>query len=186
MDCTHVGPIPVTTPARTLIDLGAVASWLRVEEAFDGGERDELTTCGVVARRHAQVRKQGRRGVGPMAIVLDRRTERPPKEVIERRFLRLLEKAGIPLPECQHEIVLPSGRQVFIDAAHVDLRLAWELDGHGSHATRAQRADDNARAGEIEDLGWKLRRFTYEQVMHERAAVVRAVRSAITSRSCGL
>ena len=35
-DCTFVGPIPVTTPARTLIDLGAVVRWERVEEAFDG------------------------------------------------------------------------------------------------------------------------------------------------------
>src|SRR5207237_7435701 len=42
VDYTHVGPIPVTTPARTLIDLGAVTRWEPVEEALDGAERVEL------------------------------------------------------------------------------------------------------------------------------------------------
>jgi predicted transcriptional regulator of viral defense system len=68
-DCCHVGPIPVTTPSRTLIDLGAVKGWQRVEEAFDGAERDRTTARIAVTDRHREIRKRGRRGVGPMAVV---------------------------------------------------------------------------------------------------------------------
>jgi len=184
-DCTMLGPIPVTTPARTLIDLGAVTGWERVEEMFDGAERDSIVVDAVVSRRHAEVRRQGRNGVGPMAVVLEGRGGQPPKYVIERRFLRILERADLPRPECQYPIELPSGRTIYTDAAHVAPKLAWELDGHGAHATRRQRAADHARANEIEDLGWQLRRFTYEQVMHDPALVARAVRNALAARFCG-
>ena len=184
VDYTHVGPIPVTTPARTLIDLGAVTRWERVEEAFDGAERDELAERFSVVKRHAQVRRQGRRGVGPMGVVLRHRLLVPPEYVIERRFVRLLENAGLPLPELQYEVELPNGRKAYLDAAYPAVTLGWELDGHGTHATRKQRSADNARASLLADVGWDLRRFTYEQVMHDGGAVVRAVRSAIRIRSC--
>jgi hypothetical protein len=183
-DCVYVGPIPVTSPARTLIDLGAVARWERVEEAFDGVERDALVPREQVAGRHAEVRKRGRRGVGPMAVVLDRRLEMPPHYVIERRFIRLFENTDLPMPELQHEVVRPSGGSAFIDAALPLAKLGWELDGHGAHATRKQRRNDYVRAGELADLGWDIRRFTYEQVMFEGASVVHAVRAAMRSRSC--
>jgi hypothetical protein len=183
-DYVHVGPIPVTSPARTLIDLGAVSRWERVEEAFDGAERDELTERFRVVKRHAQVRRQGRNGVGPMAIVLRGRLDVPPKYVIERRFVRLLENAGLPMPELQYEVELPNRRKVYIDAAHPAPMLAWELDGHGAHATRKQRAADNKRASALSDLGWAVRRFTYEEVMEEGSAVVLTVRAALRARSC--
>ena len=184
VDYTHVGPIPVTTPARTLIDLGAVTRWERVEEAFDGAERDDLAERFAVVKRHAQVRRQGRRGVGPMGVVLRNRLRVPPKYVIERRFVRLLENAGLPLPELQYEVALPNGRKAYLDAAYPALTLGWELDGHGAHATRVQRSADNARASHLADVGWDLRRFTYEQVMHDGGAVVRTVRAALHVRSC--
>jgi very-short-patch-repair endonuclease len=183
-DCTHIGPIPVTTPERTLIDLGAVQRWERVEEAFDGAERDATANRDVAAARHAQVRRRGRRGVGAMAIVLMNRPATGPQSVLERRFLRILDNASLPTPVCQFQVELPTGRRVYIDAAYPTLTLGFEIDGHGSHATRKQRAADNRRASALADLGWDLRRFTYEQVMDDGPAVVRAVRSAITARSC--
>ena len=120
-----------------------------------------------------------------MAVVLDRRGPRPPTQLIERRFLRLLEQAGLPRPECQYELKLPNGRRAFLDAAYAPLHLGFEIDGHGSHATKAQRAADNQRASMIVDLGWTLHRFTYEQIVNDGAAVVQTVRSALQTRSCG-
>jgi hypothetical protein len=37
----------------------------------------------------------------------------------------------------------------------------------------------------IADLGWTLRRFTYDQIVNDGAAVVQAVRFALQTRSCG-
>ncbi len=182
-DRTTVGLIPVTTPERTLIDLGAVHRWRRVEEAFDGAERDGLTTTDIVQVRHAQLRKRGRNGVGPMGVVLSTRTGVPPKEVIERLFLRRLEAAHLPKPQCQYEVVLPDGRRRFIDAALVDIKLGFELDGNATHSTRRQRAADNVRTDELADLGWRISRFTWEEIRHKGALVVHRVRSAIQARS---
>ena len=142
-DVTTVAGIPVTTTERTLIDLGAVTGFERVEHAFDGAERDAVAARAVVVARHAAVRRQGRNGVGPMAVVLDRRPVAVPHSVLERAFLRLVDAANLPPPVCQHAVRLGNGRIAYIDAAYVDLTLGFELDGHGTHATRAQRAADN-------------------------------------------
>ena len=183
-DCTTIGCISVTTPERTLIDLGAVQRWERVEEAFDGAERDATANREVAARRHAEVRRKGRRGVGALALVLANRPTSGPQSVLERRFLRLLDGANIPPPECQFRVELASGRHVYLDTAYPLLMLGFELDGHGSHATRRQRSADNKRTAALADLGWDLRRFTYEQVMDDPRGVCAIVRSAIASRSC--
>jgi predicted transcriptional regulator of viral defense system/very-short-patch-repair endonuclease len=181
-DVTRIDAIPVTTAERALIDLGAVTGYERVEHAFDGAERDALADRGRVIDRHREVRRQGRNGVGPMAVVLDARPLAIPHSVLERAFARLLDAAGLPAPVFQHPVVLANGRRAFIDAAYVDLTLGFELDGHGSHATRQQRAADNRRANDLKDVGWDLRRFTYEEVMRDGARVVRTVRTAIAQR----
>jgi very-short-patch-repair endonuclease len=182
-DCRHIGPIPVTTVERSLIDLGAVIDYQRVEEAFDGAERDGAAEQMIVRARHREVRRQGRNGVGPMAVVLDGRPQGTPHSVLERAFLRLLEKADLPAPRCQHPVRLATGRIVRIDTAYVEMLLGFELDGHGSHATRAERAADNKRANALRDMGWDIRRFTYEEVMREGGHVVRTVRAALAARA---
>ncbi len=184
-DITRLGPIPVTTPARTLIDLGAVNHWRRVENAFDSAEREAQVRRRGVSIRHAEIRKRGRRGVGPMAVVLKDRPESTPESVLERRFLRLLEDASIPPPICQYQVTLANGRKAFIDAAHVVAKCAWELDGRKGHASDERRALDNARTSALQALGWNVERFTYNQVKYEGAHVVRIVRDVLARRSCG-
>src|SRR5262245_31884615 len=120
-----------------------------------------------------------------MAVVLEQRPVATPHSVLERAFLRLLERANVPAPTCQHSVTLLNGRIVRIDAAFVELVLGFELDGHGSHATRAQRAADNKRANALRDVGWDIRRFTYEEVMREGTSVARAVRVAIAQHRAG-
>ena len=183
-DTTRIGPIPITTPTRTLIDLGAVNHWRRVEDAFDSAERESHIRRSDVASRHAEIRKRGRRGVGPMAVVLKDRPESTPHSVLERRFLRLLEDASIPMPICQYEVALPNGRKAYIDAAHVQQKCAWELDGRRGHASDQRRAQDNARTSALQALSWNVERFTYDQVTNEGRAVVQIVRAVLARRSC--
>ncbi len=181
-DITEIDAIPVTTSERALIDLGAVTGYERVEDAFDGAERDAIVDRNLVIARHQQIRRQGRNGVGPMAVVLDARPLAIPHSVLERAFARLLDSACLPPPAFQHPVLLANGRRAFIDAAYVEFTLGFELDGHGSHATRAQRAADNKRANDLRDVGWELRRFTYEEVMREGPRVVRAVKAALATK----
>jgi hypothetical protein len=166
-----------------LIDLGAVTSAAAVEEAFDGAERDRLVRRGDVERRYRALRARGRNGVGAMTQILDGRVavERVPRSVLERRALDLLDRAGLPLPVLGFGVRVLSGRVYKLDFAYVEQRVGIELDGHGSHAARTARAADNVRSNALGDVNWKLRRFTYEQVMREPAMVAAAVRSALAT-----
>jgi hypothetical protein len=179
VDRDRVGPIPVTSKARTLIDLGAVVPADRVEEVFDGAERDRLVKRSEVVARYHALRAPGRNGIGAMTQVLGGRLDRVPRSVLERRMLRLLAGAGLPTPTLRHWVRLTPTIRYEIDFAYVDQQLALECDGHGSHATRRERAADNVRQARLEDAGWTFRRFTYEQVMYEPAAVAATVRTAL-------
>ena len=70
--------------------------------------------------------------------------------------------------------------------AYVSRRIAIEVDGHGSHATRRERAADNVRGNALVAAGWTLRRFTYEQVMHDAATVAATVRIALAKSAVRL
>jgi very-short-patch-repair endonuclease len=180
-DRCFVGPIPTTSPVRTLIDLGAVVSREQLEEALDGAERDGKVNRRVLERRLGELRQHGRRGTANVAAILDGRArmERLPRTVLERRMLRLLERAGLPLPVCQYPVMRRNGRTAFLDFAYVALLVAIEVDGNGSHATPAQRASDNQRSNEL--TGWRVLRFTYEDVTHRGAYVADTVGSHLSS-----
>jgi very-short-patch-repair endonuclease len=138
-----------------------------------------------VERRYRALRVRGRSGVGAMTQILDGRlaVERVPRSVLERRMFTLLRRAGLPEPEVGFRVRDLDGRAYILDFAYTDARLGLELDGHGSHATRRERAADNVRGNALADAGWRLRRFTFEQVMRDPAAVATAVRQALVAPS---
>ncbi len=187
MDRVRVGGISATSKERTLIDLRAVAPADRVEEAFDGAERDRVVRRARVEARYAALRAPGRNGIGAMTQVLDGRLarDRVPQSVLERRMLRLLERARLPRPEVGHRVRLSGSTVYVIDFAYVRHHLGIEVDGHGTHATRRERAADNARMNALENAGWSIRRFTYEQVADDPTAVAATVRAALDARPGG-
>jgi very-short-patch-repair endonuclease len=181
VDRTRIGPIRVTSRARTLIDLGAVTSADRVEEALDGAERDGRIRRRQLEQRYNALRAPGRNGVGAMTQILGARVDPGglPQSVLERRLLRLLRRARLAEPTVNHPVRLHDGKKYVLDFAYPDRLLAIEVDGHGTHATRRQRAGDNARINALEDAGWSVRRFTYEQVTNDPEGVVAAIRTAL-------
>jgi very-short-patch-repair endonuclease len=180
-DRARAGVIPVTSPARTLIDLGAVVPATWVEEAVDAAERDHAVSRAQLERRYHALRAPGRNGIGAMTQVLTGRTDpaRVPRSVLERRMIRVLRGAGLPEPVARYRVRLRGGQRYELDFAYPSARLALEVDGHAWHATRRQRAADNERAALLADHGWSIRRFTYEQVVHDREAVAQTVRRAL-------
>lgn len=179
-DITYVGPIPVTTVERTLIDLGAVSAFHRVEHATDAAEREHLVLPQGLETRHRALRAQGRNGIATMTAILADRGPVVPQSVLERAFVRLVTGAHLPHPVLQHPVDLAYGR-VFLDAAYPNRMKGFEVDGHRWHASQSQRAADNRRLRALADAGWDIRRFTYEEVMHQGVAVVHAVRAALNA-----
>lgn len=182
-DRAMVGAIPVTTPVRTLIDLGAVLRSDRLEEALDGAERDGHVDRFELIKRHAEIRQSGRNGVGVLAELLDSRhaTAEMPQSVLERRMLRLLTRAGLAEPTCQLRVPRADGRTAFLDLAYPQIRLGIELDGQAWHSTKRQRQRDHERQNQVLLSDWKILRFTYEDVTQRPEHVANLVRHALVT-----
>lgn len=73
--------------------------------------------------------------------------------------------------------------QVVIDGHHVDgligERLVMQFDGFGPHGTRAQRNKDLAEDGRLQQMGYVVLRYTYDQVLYEWPKIESTVRSVI-------
>jgi very-short-patch-repair endonuclease len=186
VDMTLVDAIPVTTAERTLVDLAARVGRNRLEEALDSGVRDRTVDVDVLRIRIAALRKRGRAGIRKLESLLGNAEDARPTTVLERRFLRELEHAGLPRPKCQVPLRRTDGTLAFVDFLFTGTGVAVEVDGHGTHATRRQRRHDNERANDLTlfaDL--TILRFTYEQVVHHPDATVSACRQALARPRSG-
>jgi hypothetical protein len=112
--------IPVTTAARTLLDIAP-----RVEESRLGAVLDHAERRGIIWRPHLRWRLrelawQGRPGVPAVRRLLDRTEGRGLGDSwLEQEGLRLIAQAGLPVPRCQVELRKAGG-----GIARVD--LFWE------------------------------------------------------------
>lgn len=180
VDVTRVGWFAVTTVARTLLDLAPMIGRRTLTRTFDDARRRDLVTTEQLRQRLAALRRKGRPGVAITESVLDVEGDAVVLgSTLERMFLELLDQWGLPRPERQVSVLRPDGTRARLDLAYLERRVAIELDGHGSHATRTERAYDSARQNDIVLDGWLVLRFTYEQVRHEPEFVVRTVRRAL-------
>jgi len=180
-DVTMIGPIPVTNAVRTLIDLGAVVTSDRLEEALDGADRDGLIDPHELILRHEQIRQSGRNGVGVLARLLDERdmSAKSPRSVLERRALRLITRAGLPEPACQVRVQRGDQRAAFLDLAYPQIRLGIELDSQQWHSTPRQRQRDLERQNQVVLSDWTMLRFTREDVARRPEHVAAMVRRAL-------
>ncbi len=78
---------------------------------------------------------------------------------LERRFLLLVEAAGLPIPEVQ---VAVEGFRV--DALWRRQRLIVELDGHATHANARVNEEDRRRELALRRAGFLVCRYTWQQV----------------------
>jgi len=166
--------IPVTTPVATLIDLANRLSQRRLEVAIN--EADKLDLTDPERLRSALASQPSRRGVPALRDVLDRRTFRLTDSELERRFLRIVREAGLPLPQ--------TGRRVNgfkVDFLWPDLGLVVETDGLRYHRTPAEQARDRLRDQTHTAAGLVALRFTHAQVRFEPKQVGETL-SAVATR----
>jgi hypothetical protein len=91
--------IPVTSPARTLLDLAAVVAPRHLELAFEEGLRSRLVSPEALGEQVG--RNPGRRGTPALRELLGLDPERVARtrSRLEGRFLHFCSEEGIPLPE---------------------------------------------------------------------------------------
>lgn len=165
-DVTAEFGIPVTTPVQTLIDMTLRLDRPGIERMIN--EADKYNLAHPPGMRRALDGRPGEPGVARLRQILDRRTFHLTKEELERRFLPLAARAGLPVPLTGQWV-----NEFEVDFYWPDLGLVVETDGLRYHRTPAEQARDRLRDQAHTAAGLTQLRFTHEQVRYEPGYVAK-------------
>jgi hypothetical protein len=177
-EITVVDGVPVTTPARTVLDLGCWYPTTSGVAAIDSLARaTEIKAADVelLAQRYP-----GRRGIARArrAVTLFDAGAQSPKET----WLRLvLVEAGLPRPQTQIPVRDEFGQAVaYLDMGWEGAKVAVEYDGDQHRTDRSQYSWDIRRLERLQHLGWIVIRV----VARDRPAdITRRVCTALSTRA---
>jgi very-short-patch-repair endonuclease/predicted transcriptional regulator of viral defense system len=168
-DVTVHRGVPVTTVARTYVDVAAIVPFAALRAMADHGVRLD----GAAVRRAAERSSNPRGRVALRRLLGD---EIRTRSGLERALRRIAREVGLPAPLVNHRVV---GRER--DFAWPALGLVVEVDGHAYHAPLGARERDHERDAELVLAGWRVLRFTDAQVGNERDRV----RAALVAAASG-
>jgi very-short-patch-repair endonuclease len=174
-DVTELDGIPVTRPMRTFLDLAVVLDPKPLEQVLNDGMHRNLLSIPAIWRRWEQLGPL-RHGAGKVRALLERYTadERPTESVLETLYFQLLRENGIATPTKQL-VMRGVGR---IDFAYPDLKVSIELDGGRFHSSREAQERDRAKSNDLVAAGWRVLRFTWDDVTKRPDQVLALMRGA--------
>lgn len=174
-DHTSVEGIPVTAIPRTLLDFAAIdPNYL--DRALDNAHR--LGLIDLVAIDALISRSRGFRGVARLRMAME--IHRDPaftRSGLERRFLELTRRAGLPRP-CMN---------LFIEGYELDAywpaeRFAVELDTYDYHGSPRAFESDRIRQENLKLAGIEIVRITGTRMDREPEGVERRLRDLLAQR----
>lgn len=172
VDISHRRRIPVTTPARTLLDLGAVAPVDVVESALEDALLRRLVSFALLTATLERLGGPGRNGAGVLRALVGERdpATAPTQSVLEDRLFRVLRQGGLPKPVRQYEVA-----GVRLDGAYPHMRLGLEADSRIWHGGRLDVQRNTEKANVLLAHGWWVLRFTYFDLTRRPRYVVDSV-----------
>src|SRR3954468_6018878 len=172
-EVTECERIPVTAPFRTLLDLASYLRPREVEAAVN--EAVKLDLVELETMRRALDDLPPRAGKRLLAKLIHAPEFRLTDSELERRFLRLIARAGLVAPDTGVEL---GGFKT--DFSWEDLRLVVETDGLRFHRSPSQQARDRVRDQTLTAAGFTVLRFTHPQVRYEPARVLATLKTVAT------
>lgn len=168
----------VTTPVTTIADLaGALPRW-RLLAVCDSAVRGRQVSCtSLVALATAWTGRPGAVALREVASLADGRSE----SAFESRFRLILVDAGLPTPVLQLAVNF-NGRNYRLDFAYPMVKVAIEVDGRGVHTLPEALLEDRRRQNALQNAGWLVLRFTWDDVVHHPERVLAEVLAALRQR----
>jgi hypothetical protein len=165
--------IPVTSPARTLVDLAAVVN----EKVLRTAVRRALGLHRVSVRQLVAARRRlgPRRGSATLDQVL--KGAAPTRSELEDVVLDLIADGGFADPDVNKPL-LRAGRRVIPDFRWPQERLVVEADSRAWHDNPIARQDDAERQALLEASGDRLIRITWDQAVAKPGQTLARIRAA--------
>ena len=166
--------IPVTSPARTIVDLAGVLHPKRTERLIDNALARRLTTVGALRQVADELAGQGRSGTALMRRLLSERdlSYVAPESNLEARFEWIVEQAGLP-PLIRQRHVGGDDWAGRVDYLDPDRKAIVEIDSDLHHSTLLDQAADARRDEAMREAGYTVIRLKERQVWHQPDEVVR-------------
>ncbi len=173
--------IPVLAVPRTLIDAARFVRPATLTAALDGALRDRLVTEDLLHGRIASIRCRGRYGIPKLIDVIEGcEVSRGGHSWLERRFLQICARAGLPAPTRQEVVSDAKGKMVRVDFHFPGTRVVVEVLGYRWHrGNRARFSRDAERINALVRDGLLPIQFTYDHVTLEEAWVASEVREML-------
>ena len=169
--------IPVTSLARTLVDLGDVVPPTHVRSAFVRGEQLRLIDMTAIdaALARSGPRQRGPRVLGELLRGYDPRWQQTRSD-LELAMLDLVAAHALPEPEVNAWI----HDRFMVDFLWREERLIVETDGAETHGTATAQSVDARRDHVLTGLGYRVLRVNYDEVTRQQGRAASRVRTALS------
>lgn len=158
--------LPVTSPARTLLDIGRAVGPLAQESACIDALHRGLVTHRKLVDVYARVGGKGRPGSAAMRMFLNGSPEGVAaiESELEARLWRLIREFGLPRPTPQFW-VRTDGGNFRLDFAWPELKAGIELNGKADHDGPLARKRDRRRGNLLKGAGWTILDYGWGEVV---------------------
>ncbi len=169
--------VPLTSPARTLVDLARVLDEESLEAALEDFLHRGLTTPLAISRCVEARGGTGRAGSNRLRVLLANRGDKALEYKLEVKLWRLFHKASLR-PVRQFEVRC-GGQRYRLDFAWPILKVAVEGQGFAVHGGRLAHIRDSRRLADLVGAGWRVVPVTWEDVTRDPKRVIARVRSTL-------
>lgn len=167
-DRTRRSGLPVTTAARTIVDLAADLTDRELERVLAVGRERDLVRPKEL--RAAMERARRKPGMKRLRRVLASGRGGATASVAEELVLGLIRAARLPDP-----VVHASVAGLQVDFFWPDARLVLEVDGFEFHSSREAFNRDRGRDRRLVERGYRVIRTTWEEVTDDPGALLTSI-----------
>ncbi len=185
IDVDAVAGLPVTSPARTLVDLSGETGRARLTAALEEAHYDRLVGYLDVGGALVRLGEPGRRGAVLLGELLDERTggRELEQSALERLLSDLFDAAGITEVIRQHRLPSRGDVRGLVDGLVPRGAVIAEGDGRRWHSRCAAMVRDRERDLAAAELGFQTLRFMHEQLTSDLEGCAAQLRATVQLRA---
>lgn len=178
------GPIRVTSPARTLLDVCGTVGIDAAEVALESALRRGLATPESLRRTLERCGGRGVPGTKPLRQLVAERPVgyRPMRSPLEVKVRRIMLRARLPRPTYEHPVVTGTGVTLHPDLCYPSWKIAIEVQSYRYHSGVDPWGRDIDRRQLLQDMGWLVIEVTERMIREEPEVFIARVKRAIAER----